>query len=102
MGDRGHIFNRLDCQASRLKSRYGTLATGARALDPDFDFFDAEFHRFFRRLLCGTLTGKRGTLATSLEVAGTATGPTEAIALRVGNSNRRVIKRRADMRDRRS
>ena len=97
MGNGCAVFNCLDVQASRLQCRDGTFAPAAWAFNPNINFFHPEFDCLFRGLLGCHLTGKRGALATSFEVAGSGARPTERLALGIGNGNRCIVKCRIDV-----
>ncbi len=92
VGQGTHVFDRLHFEARRFEGGDGTLATTARALDSDFDIFDAKLTRLLGGLLCGTLTGKRRALSAALESTGAGTCPTERISLGVGDRDHRVVK----------
>lgn len=98
MRNGGHILNQLDSHASRLQRGNCAFASGAGSLDPYFDFLHAELRRLLSRLLSGYLACERSALAASLETTGTGTGPAQGVTLGVGNGNRRIVERRADVR----
>ena len=98
--DRRAVFQRFDVQAGSLNGRYRTFSSRARTFDANVYVLDAKLHRLFRSLLSGTLSGKRRAFSTALEAARPCAGPAKRIALGVGYRYGRVVKRRANVRDR--
>ena len=94
----GHVLDQFDRHASGLQGSDGAFATGARALDANFNFLDTEFSCLFGRLLRGDLAGKGSAFTTPLEATRPRTGPAQRITLGVGNSHRGVVERGADVR----
>lgn len=96
---RRDVFDRFDFEPGCFQGSNGAFATTARPLHADFNFLHAKLLGLVGRLLGSHLAGKRGALAASLETCGASTGPTERVALLVGNGYRRVVERRGDIGD---
>lgn len=97
--NRSAVFNRLDVQASGLKSRDRAFSARTRTIDANGNIFHTKLGRLLSRLLRGTLTGKWRTLATPLKPTRAGTCPTECIPFCIGNRHRCVIECRSDMDD---
>ena len=97
--NRGTIFDRFHRQSGRLQGGYGTFSSGTRSLHADLHLLHAELYRLFCSLLGGHLTGKGRTLSTSLEAAGTSTGPAQCVTLEIGNRHNGVVEGRLDIGD---
>lgn len=91
---RRNIFNALNLQAGRFQGGDRTFATAAWPANLHFHITHAELACLFGSLLRGTLSGEGRTLAAALKSAGASTGPTERIALGIGDCDRGVVERR--------
>src|SRR5262245_49056845 len=99
VGQRGDIFDGLDVQAGGLQSSDGGLAAGAWAFHADLDFLESELGSAFGGYFGGALGGKGRALAAALEANRTGRSVAERIAIRVGDGDNRVVKRRHDVGD---
>jgi hypothetical protein len=95
----GHILDGFHFQAGGFQSGDRTFATAAGAFDLHFDILDAKLLGLFSSLLSGTLTGKRGALAATLETARASARPTQRVTLGVGDCHGGVVEGRLDVSD---
>lgn len=93
------IFDRFDGEASRLQGSNRAFAATAGTFDLHFHFFHAKFRRLFGGLLGGHLAGKWRALPRAFESTGTGARRAKRISLAIGDRHRRVVERRADIRD---
>ena len=93
------VFDRLNLQASGFQRGDRTFAAAAGAFYFYVDVLHAKLARLFSHLLGSTLAGKRSALAASFEPARAGAGPTERVALGIGDRDHRVVEGRHDVGD---
>ncbi len=93
------VFDRLNFQASGFQRGDRTFAAAAGTFYFYVDVLHAKLARLLSHLLGSTLAGKRSALAASFEPARAGAGPTERVALGIGDRDRRVVEGRYDMGD---
>ena len=99
MRDWSAILDRLDVQASSLKSGDRTFASAARAFNSNLDLFHSEFDRLFGALLRCHLTCKGSAFTTAFVSAGARTGPAQRFTFGVRDGHLGVVKGRVDVCD---
>lgn len=95
-----YVFNLFDCHACSLQGGDCTFSTGARSLDPNFDFLNTAFCCLFGGLLSCNLASKWGALAGTFETTGSCTCPTKGITFGISNGHRGVVEGSLNMGDR--
>ena len=93
------ILDRADIQSRGLKRRHGGFATGAGALDANFDLPHAHPPGFGGHPLRRPRGGKRRGLPRTLESHRPGGIPTERLTVDIGDGDDGVIERRVDVRD---
>jgi hypothetical protein len=93
----GTIFNDLDGQTSSLQGSDRTFPATTWAFDANFTFSHPELNSLFTRLLCRTLSGKRGAFAASLETGSTRSTPAQSITFQIGDRHNGVVEGRIDV-----
>lgn len=95
-----YILDRGDCKSGRLKRTERRFTTRSRSPYPYFQLFDAVLHRLAAGILGGQLRRIRGRFPRPLESLLPRRGPSDGIALGIGDRDLRVVERGVHMRDR--
>lgn len=99
MRDRRDVDDVDDLVADVVQRTDCGFASGAWALDADFQRLDAVIKRGLAGLLGSDLRGERGRFARTTETRATRCRPRQRIALAIGDGDDRVVERSVDMRD---
>ena len=91
VSDHGHK------NARALNRPYRGFATRSGSSNEDLDLTKAVIHALAGRVLGGSLSGESGRLSRSLEPDGARAAPSNGIALRVCQSDYRIVERRLDV-----
>ena len=67
MRDRGDVLDRIDFHADGGDASYGGLSSGARSVDPDFNFLHTEGLGLFRGVGGNDLSGVSRALPRAFE-----------------------------------
>src|SRR6059058_3680377 len=95
---RGDVLDLPDLEAGGLQRADRGLTAGAGTLDEDVDLLHAVLLRLARAVLGGHLRRERRGLARALEADVAGGGPTDHVALWVGDRDDRVVERALDVR----
>src|SRR3989449_11267020 len=99
VGGRGDVADEADLEADGLERADGRFAPGARALDADLNLFHAVGHGLAGGILRHLLGGEGRALARAFEANATGAGPSEQVAVRVGDGDLGVVERGQDVGD---
>jgi len=100
MGDRGHIFNIGDLQATAVQCPNSGFTARARAHDANLDILHAVFLGRIAGALGCHLRCKRRGFTRAAEAAATRRRPGERVSLTVGDGDNGVVEGRMDVRNR--
>ena len=86
-----HVLDGGDFEADRLERADGGFAAGAGTFDANFDFAHAVRHGLAGGVLGDLLRGVGGALARAFEADAAGAGPTDDVALHVGDGHLGVV-----------
>ena len=99
MRDGSDILDGADSHAGGLEGGDGGVTSGTSALDPDFEFNDAEFCGAECAFSGGPLSRKGGAFSGAFVPDGSGGIPAEGFAIDIGNGNQGIVKGRLDVGD---
>lgn len=93
------ILDGADSHAGGLEGGDRGVASGASALDPDFEFNDAELCGGECAFSGGLLSSKGGAFSGAFVTDGSGGIPAEGFAIDIGDGNEGIVKGRLDVGD---
>ena len=99
MRNGGNVTDNGEFETNGLKSAHGRFATRARSFDQHFHFFKTVTHGLAGGVLCHHLRSVSCALTRAFESDFPGAGPSDDVALHVGNGDDRVVKRGQDVRN---